>query len=443
MKAVSSYLMHSLVAARILDPGHVQIYRPPTSAKKQEHSDYIRRVFAILDSDPAAWNALESSSTGIYNQRRNIPTEVSQSVINSPRKLHVNAAAAPASVDNDPPRKTLPLQKTENKHSYDAAKLNAEHFPNTNISLGETSQLPTVEYWKGKELIDLLKYRNGIPPTLLNELQRISHYKGYPSKLRYEQVKIKQEPKHKSCTDDHLPRNETEVQIVNALRGMGFQDMQEIVTSMRHVQMENPLVQGEILIDMIMMHIVQQREENEESKKMDAARIQSEQSRILQETECGHDDCVQIVYSIEELLGLEQKKRWLFKDSFLLKSSKVRKLFYDLITEKKDENLLVQKMLTIEKKSRKWYGDTTEAFFRFLLCEKIEKWFDELANSRDTSKETMRIISQRLEAEISYIEQELYLVSDESEHIREPRLFKSARDVVKSRGLMTDVIHID
>jgi hypothetical protein len=176
---------------------------------------------------------------------------------------------------------------------------------------------------------------------------------------------------------------------------------------------------------------------------MDAARIQSEQSRIRQETEFNNDDCVQVVYSVDELLGLEDRKRCLFKDSFLLKSPKVKKLFYNLITENKDENFLVQKLLTIEKKSRKWYGDTTEAFFRFLLCEKIEKWCDELTNSSNASNQTMRVISQRLESEISHIEHELYLVSDESVHMREPRLFKSARDVVTSKGLMTDIIHID
>lgn len=409
--------------------------RPATSARKQEHSDYIQRVFTIFDSNPAAWDALEKSSAETCNQRRNHSTEVSSSVICSPRKEFIVEAEG-----NDPPRTNLP-QQTNNIYIHKSA--NAHRIPKTDETREETSQSPAVEYWKGIELIDLLKYRDGIPSSLLNELQRISHYKGYPSKLRYEQVRIKQEPKRKSHTDDHLPKNETEVQIVNALRGMGFQDLQEIMMSMRQIQMDNPLVGGEILIDMIMMHIVQQREENEESKKMDAARIQSEQSRIRQETEFNNDDCVQVVYSVDELLGLEDRKRCLFKDSFLLKSPKVKKLFYNLITENKDENFLVQKLLTIEKKSRKWYGDTTEAFFRFLLCEKIEKWCDELTNSSNASNQTMRVIRQRLESEISHIEHELYLVSDESEHMREPRLFKSARDVVTSKGLMTDIIHID
>lgn len=433
MKAVSSYLLSCIVAVKLIDRDRLTTCRPATSAKKREHSDYIQRLCTILDSIPTAWDALERSSphaTGVS----------SSAMLSSPRKAHVETEVAQhnqcysdrclslVSDINDIPQTNHPLQ-----------------FNKKDIEMSQSPSM-AIEYWKGIELINLVKYRDGIPHPLMRELQRISQYKGYPSKLRYEQVKIKQEPKHKSDTKEQLlPRNETEVQIVNGLRGMGFQDMQEIVTSMRQVQMENPLAAGDMLIDMIMMHIVQQREEKEESKKMDAARIQSEQSRILQETDYCHEDCIQIVYSVEELLGTEGNICWLFKDSFLLKSPKVKKLFHDLIINKRDENLMVQKLLTIEKKSKKWYGDAIEAFFRFILCEKIEKWYDELAlaNSTDTTDQTMRVISQRLEEEITYIERELYLVSDESEHMREPRLFKSARDVVTARGLMTNIIHIE
>jgi hypothetical protein len=293
------------------------------------------------------------------------------------------------------------------------------------------------------ELIDLVKYHKGIPPALLNELQRISTYKGYPSRLRYEQVKIKQEPKYEDNDENDEPKNVVEVHISNTLRQMGFQNMQEIMTSMRKIQSDHPMVGGEILIDMIMMHIVQQREEREESRKMDEARIQSEQTRIVRETEFCRAGCNGIVYSIDELLGIEKIENWAFKDSFLLKSFKVKNLFYELIHEKTNYRLPVQKLLTIEKKSRKWYGDTTEAFFGHILTEKIEEWYDELCNSTGAVDVVRNKIVQRLEAEISHIEHELYMISDDSEHMREPRLFKSAREVATSRGLMTDVIQLD
>ena len=125
----------------------------------------------------------------------------------------------------------------------------------------------------------------------------------------------------------------------------------------------------------------------------------------------------------------------LFDNSFLLRSSKVKSVFRSLLHKAHADNGLVQKLLTIEKKCLQWYGTTTESFFRYILCKRIESWFDDIGQHK--------ILMERLEQEIKTIEHDLYVVSDESDHQRAPRMFTSAQETALSKGLISKEIVIE
>lgn len=301
---------------------------------------------------------------------------------------------------------------------------------------------PSIEYCNNVECIDIIKYRNGLPAPLLQEFHRISHWKGYPSELRYEQVKIKQEKQAnaqaiQATAQANTPQTPAEICTVHSLSQMGFSDLQEIMSSMRNIQeqVQNQIIGNDILVEMIMMHIVHQREEKEEAMKMDVARMQSEKSMILQEEEAFGDNGVETVYNVDQILGAEGRTSLLFDKSFLLRSSQVKSVFRSLLHKAHADNGFVQKLLTIEKKCLQWYGTTTEPFFRYILCKRIESWFDDIGQHK--------VLMERLEKEIKTIEHDLYVVSDESDHQRAPRMFTSAQEIALSKGLISKEIVIE
>jgi len=417
--------------ADIINSG-ANLEKPGNSKSKQTWIHYIETIFACLDANPPLFNSLEET-TGISTRSGHHPG------ISSMQEPAAAISARFVSVSNE---------------SLDS---NSSSSTNHNMSLSActtTEEPPSIDYINGIECIDIMKYDQGLPAPLLQELHRVSYYKGYPSRLRYKQVEIKQEKKSKPQTfasQQDVPQTPLEMSLVNSLCQMGFQNVQEIMTSMRTIQEQtrNQTVGSDTILDMIMMHIVHGREEKEEARKMDAARIQSENSMILQECEDNSgDNSIEIVYSANEMLGAEGEEEGegvQFHESFLLKSGKVKRIFRSLLHRTNADG--VQKLLTIEKKCLKWYGTITEPFFRYILCEQIES-FDNDTNMDEDSNYVYtdakhNLIMDKLDKEIKSIEHDLYVISDESEHLRAPRMFTSALETALSKGLISQAIVID
>ena len=397
------------------------------SESKQTWINYTENTFALLDEDPSLFNAVELASAAASGSDHFIQTAT---------------ATATAIIATSTRSAAQTVQHGNCNHPNERLIQNCSYATTTShISTSSTPQTlvecPSIDYFNGVECLDIIKYTNGLPAPLLQELHRISHHKGYPSKLRYKQVKIKEEKQTqapRATAQADTPQTLVENVLVSSLRQMGFSDLQEIMSSMRTIQeqVQNQMVGNGILADMIMMHIVYQREEKEEARKMDAARIQSENTMILQETEDSGNTRVEIVYNANEILGAEGQTSLLFDESFLLTSMEVKTIFRSLLHE---DNGVVQKLLDIEKKCLRWYGTITEPFFRFILCEKIESWLDDIGQHK--------VLTERLEKEIKIIEHDLYVISDQSEHLRAPRMFISAQENAFSKGLISNEIVIE
>jgi hypothetical protein len=406
------------------------VEKPGNSKSKQTWIQYIEAIFACLDANPHMFNSLEGT-TGISSGHH---THTGTSSMQEP------AAAFAAS--------TVP--RFVSNQSLDGNSISSTHHTMSLSAGAGTGAPPSIDYFNGIECIDIIKYDQGIPNKLLKELHRVSYYKGYPSRLRHKQVEIKQENQSKPQTcasQQDVPQTPLEMSLVNALCQMGFQDVQEIMMSMRIIQeqTQNQIVGSDTILDMIMMHIVHEREEKEEARKMDDARIQSENSMILQECEDSGDNSIEIVYSANEILGAEGHTSQLFQESCLLKSPKVKRIFRSLLHRTNADGGVVQKLLTIEKKCLKWYGTITEPFFRYILCEKIESFDDDMDMDGDSNYSDAKhnLIMEKLDKEMKSIEHNLYVISDESEHLRAPRMFTCALETALSKGLISQEIVID
>ena len=430
-----------------------QLKRPTSSAKKQEWLDYALLVFNFLDANPSYWDALTNVSMNCDRIRNNCVGEHNQSAT-VPVQGHSNSVV----IVSDESVSTLGSQYNMKLTSVQAeqhAPYHSQYISNTSSSSttatafaspfsSASAQDIDVEYINGIESIDIIKYPNGIPQILLYKLQQISQYKGFPSKLRYEQVKIKQEKMEPQITIQvDSPQTPFELYVVNELAQMGFQDQSEIMMGFRHIQKENPEMDANAMIQTTMLYIVQQREEKDEARKMDEARFQSEQSIILQERVDRKVEA-NIPFTADEMLGFVGGRSEQFPHSHLLKSSRLKMLFRALLDSFDADQGIVRKLLTIEKKAKSWYGDVSEAFFRYTLCEKIEKLYDKVGNTPTLSSDQQANIIDQLKSEINSIEKAIYTLSEQAHGLQVPKIFISSRDAAVSKGLIeSDVIMID
>lgn len=403
----------------------VPLTRPQASQCKQTWIDYIGQLCTFLDSNPTLWAAIQSNITS------------TQQIMQ------------PSSIASVPIYATIPIPTLAPFSAVQTDRNMSVVSNDTSVSSHPQPLQPQscaqIEYFEGKECLDISKYPNGIPQPLLQELHRISEYKGYPSKLRYEQVRIKQEKIEKASRPPQIPvdgpQNPMEQFVVNSLQQMGFTDLREIMHSIRHLQNQNSMIDANMMVEMAMMYIVQQREEKDEAEKMDAARIASEHAMVLQEKEDDDSDDIEIVYSVNEVLGTSEKRSDLYKDSFLLCSSSLRDIFRTIFEHSEEGRKYVEQLLDIEKKSLKWYGTDSESFFRYILTEKIEH-LSTKSNTSDYLQSVQRMV-QSLKDEINNIEHGLYVVSDDSLHLRAPIMFRDAHNSAISRGLISRDIQIE
>lgn len=161
--------------------------------------------------------------------------------------------------------------------------------------------------------------------------------------------------KEESIDNDSNPRNESERALLGSMQTMGFNCRREVLASVRRLQDQSNHFPS---ADEIMIDIVTQREEAEEARKMDEARLASEQSR----KEEARRRRMAIEQQNEEILRSQSISRWrndpkLFANSWLL-SSHIYSHLSKICEKSMDVKAELLKFLKLEKKARKWYHST-------------------------------------------------------------------------------------
>jgi hypothetical protein len=453
LKAIGFFVSRHTQLIRILET-RSELKRPSGSAKRQDWENYCTHTFNFLQINPSYFSLL--STENIQATNVSLRTVSDNSANNGGMKGNVISSQVNCSSGMN----SLGQFATTNAFSIpmvqaaQSASVSLPFQQNTaqSVSLSvpavtQPSSYPaqTIEYFNGVECIDIVRYPNGLPANLLYAYQQKSQYEGYPSRLRYKQVKIKQEKREPNqMAQADTPQTPFESHIVNSLRQMGCTDVQEIMSSLRYVQRQNPTIGGDSLVDTTLMHIVQQREERDEAKKMDEARIQSEQILLVERTDKPQD----IAYTNDEMLGFGGSKSIQFPKSHLLQSQKVKILFHTIVRMNGDDGI-IRELLEIENKANKFYGDKLpEPFFRHILCNKIERWHDDsLGQKTVLSDDGLSDLIDKMKKEFHVIQNSIYSLSEQDETLQVPRLFISARANAIAKGLIShqpdDVIMID
>lgn len=146
--------------------------------------------------------------------------------------------------------------------------------------------------------------------------------------------------------DDAAPLTLQESAMLYQLRQMGFSDEQEMLAGIRHVTSHDLNKR----VDDAMMWIVQQREEAEEAKKMDAVRARSEQLRQEQSD-------LKRRYK-KERMDAATMHEWKTEREFF-QGSVVLQLLANGVLETVRTNghkQVLEEFLELEKNARKWFG---------------------------------------------------------------------------------------
>lgn len=218
---------------------------------------------------------------------------------------------------------------------------------------------------------------------------------------------------------DTRARTNLENEMVLQLRQMGFTDMREILTGIRHVVNAPADIPSQV--ESVMMWIVAQREEAEEARKIDAARARSESLRAEQaqlRKQAAH----------ERLWGSTMND-WLtssdlFKGSIVLKET--RHFFETTIFDNRDFKEKLIRFLELEKKARKWYGTSVPYCFLCSLCERWKELStDELAKS--------------IEQEATSLEKAMYSLAEQEGGV--PKIFREAKSNAEKNGRPTSPLN--
>ena len=241
-----------------------------------------------------------------------------------------------------------------------------------------------------------------------------------------------------------VPRDLRESNMLAILRDMGFTCTREILTALRAVAAnreevcvvysENGVDRGwsvEEHVDAAMMWIVTQREEAAEASKLDEARISSEQANLAME-QSRNQEMARVLENADlvDLIGpshddIEIKSKY-FPCSTLLRNLSVKKCFLKIISswDGKEE---VIRLLSLEKKARKWYGTVLPfSYFEYTLRPRIEGWAG--ANAAQ--------MCQKLRHESDQLEKAMYNLCEQVEGGvgSVPKLFLTAQRAASCTG---------
>ena len=217
-----------------------------------------------------------------------------------------------------------------------------------------------------------------------------------------------------------VPQTILESTLMSSLMNMGFTDRSEILSSIRRLRNDATTSTTNLTSDVVMLDIISQREEAEEARKMDEARLLSEQSR--------KEEARRLRQRNAELLTERQRgaswKEWLEKDdmfpnSWLLRLSNVQTALESIWRD--GDNLQVKhkfvELIQLEKNARKWYkNDLPRSYFVNVLAAKLLAYKGASA----------AVWKQTLDVELRRLEHQMYTLSEQQGGV--PRMFLDAHD---------------
>ncbi|EED96078.1 predicted protein [Thalassiosira pseudonana CCMP1335] len=252
--------------------------------------------------------------------------------------------------------------------------------------------------------------------------------------------------------DSATPRSFQEASMVESLHNMGFTDTREILNGLRAVATQheevsiamsndnnndggNPWVE-QSQVEAAMMWIVNQREEVAEAAKLDEARINSENEKVVMERSRREDadrqlkyaDLSDLIGSLDDEEGVKVTSKF-YPYSTVLRNVAVRRVFTMIASCNygKDE---VIRFLKLEEKTRKWYGTVLPfSYFEYVLCPRFTQWDgDATLNSA--------LLCQKLMQESAELEKAMYALSEQEEGGvgRVPKLLLNAQREATEAG---------
>ena len=225
-------------------------------------------------------------------------------------------------------------------------------------------------------------------------------------------TKVKAEPmshvEEQQILEESTPQNDQERKLLGELKQMGFTDDSVILQGIRHCQSKS--VTQYMTSDAVMMYLVQRREEMDEAKKMDQARIESERQRKLEAARlraAAREEAQATMRSS----SLKEWKSVFFQSSWILNQQNA---FSVLCRVGEDVKSSLLKLLEVEAKAAKWYKKVPQQFFQFAVTKRIASLEGDPKGLRDF-----------LNTEIGKIEHAMFTLEEQKGGV--PKLFLQAQ----------------
>lgn len=278
---------------------------------------------------------------------------------------------------------------------------------------------------------------------------------------------------------DTTPQTPHEEYIVKTMRDeMNFQDSQEILFSYRKLVRKqqdsaslkstkpgpqtSTLVTSKPTVDEVMMEIINQREEADEAKKMDQARVLSELSRkeeakrrrdIIQEE---FQKSMELCTDITALMDPNDKRlfssSWILQDPILNQKCQLYIIKNTPPTSSPSDDgtttvaplkLQFLELLQLEKNSGKWYGQILpKSYFQHFVIERLKKTMTTTATTPQKSNRTRKYndddidstaimmiqenLLKQIRSEITTLQTNIYDLSKQVGGV--PKIFRDAHD---------------
>ncbi len=268
-------------------------------------------------------------------------------------------------------------------------------------------------------------------PTSSSKKKKSSSRSRSPPKPK--KVKVKSEPRNDddgsvsatpqqqaavASQHDSTPQNPREHMLTAELMAMGFTDRSEILWSVRKLARSCPL--PEVTCENVMLDIISNREETEEARKMDEARMLSERTR--------KQESKRLRLIIAQNQHEERKKatwsEWssrsdMYARSWLLANAGVKASLEPRVQRNMQVKEALMELLDLEKKSRKWYGQALpRAYFRGTLAQQI--------SSKVENDSTVEQVLEFFKTETSTLKEAMFTLSVQQGGV--PKLFVDALD---------------
>ena len=233
---------------------------------------------------------------------------------------------------------------------------------------------------------------------------------------------------------ERRPVDAREAFLLAQMKMVGFTDDGEILAGLRHVRSGAPHLDPSAVIDMAMVWIVKQREEAEEARKMDMARMISETDRSEKDRREREAARRLQEASMGDIVGIgDDARSKFFRGSVLLRSPLMRSLFLSVGGAAAKEECV--RLLRLEQQAGQWYGKVLPwAYFHHVAIGRIEAWADDdVANDTDEYLTAEALIRQEADA----LERALFSLSEQIHNGVQnvPQVFVSAQEDARRKGL--------